>query len=253
MEEMIPERYHKYIKDIFEEETFQNKLPPRRPWDHAIDMEEGWVPESTKAYPLGPEEQEEMKSFIQTNLTSGQIRPSISPQASPFFFVRKKDGQLQPVQDYRRLNTKMRRNRYPLPLIQELCDQVKGAKYFSKFDIQWGFNNVRIKDGDEWKAAFRMNMGLFEPTVMFFGLTNSPATFQAMMDEILRILLDGGTVVVYIDNILIFSMDEESHQRTTEQLFKILKDNDLTLKPEKCIFEQPEVEFCGVILGYGKI
>jgi hypothetical protein len=139
MEEMIPERYHKYIKDIFEEETFQNKLLPRRPWDHTIDMEEGWVPESTKAYPLGPEEQEEMKSFIQTNLASGQIRLSISPQASPFFFVRKKDGRLQPVQGYRRLNTKMRRNRYPLPLIQELCDWVKGAKYFSKSDIQWGF------------------------------------------------------------------------------------------------------------------
>jgi hypothetical protein len=79
----------------------------------------------------------------------------------------------------------MRRNRYPLPLIQELCDQVKGAKYFSKFDIQWGFNNVQIKDGDEWKAAFRTNMGLFKPTVMFFSLTNSPATFQAMMDKIL--------------------------------------------------------------------
>jgi hypothetical protein len=80
-----------------------------------------------------------------------------------------------------------------------------------KFDIQWGFNNICIKKGDEWKAAFRMNMGLFKPTVMFFGLTNSPATFQAMMDNILHILLDRGTVVVYIDNILIFSMDEESH------------------------------------------
>jgi hypothetical protein len=80
-----------------------------------------------------------------------------------------------------------------------------------KFDIQWGFNNICIKKGDEWKAAFRMNMGLFKPTVMFFGLTNSPATFQAMMDDILHILLDRGTVVVYIDNILIFSMDKESH------------------------------------------
>jgi hypothetical protein len=136
-----------------------------------------------------------------------------------------------------------------LLLIQELCNQVKGAKYFLKFDIQWGFNNIHIKKGDKWKAA----MGLFKPTVMFFGLTNSPATFQAMMDDILCILLDGGTVVVYIDNILIFSMDEESHQRTTEQLFQILKDNNLMLKPEKCIFKKPEVEFCSVILGYRRI
>jgi hypothetical protein len=177
---------------------------------------ESMLPESMKAYPLGPEEQEEMKLFIKTNLASGQIWLSISPQASPFFFIRKKDGWPWLVQDYQKLNAKTRQNRYPLPLIQELCNQVKGAKYFLKFDIQWGFNNICIKKGDEWKAAFRTNMGLFKPMVMFFRLTNSPATFQAMMDDILHILLDGGTVVVYIDNILIFSMDEESHWRTTE-------------------------------------
>ncbi len=98
--------------------------------------------------------------------------------ASPFFFVKKKDGKLQPVQDYRKLNKMTIKNHYLLPLILELMDKLQGAKYFSKLDVQWGYNNVCIKDGDEWKAAFRTNWGLFEPTIMFFGLTNSPATFQ---------------------------------------------------------------------------
>ena len=106
--------------------------------------------------------------------------------ASPFFFVKKKDGTLRPVQDYRKLNEMTVKNRYPLPLIQELIDKLKNAQVFSKMDIRWGYNNIRIKEGDEWKAAFRTNRGLFEPTVMFFGLTNSPATFQSFMNDILK-------------------------------------------------------------------
>lgn len=94
--------------------------------------------------------------------------------ASPFFFIKKKDGSLRPVQDYRKLNDMTIKNRYPLPLIQELLDKLKGACHFSKLDVRWGYNNVSIAEGDEWKAAFRTNAGLFEPTVMFFGLTNSP-------------------------------------------------------------------------------
>ncbi len=105
--------------------------------------------------------------------------------ASPFFFVKKKDGKLRPVQDY--LNEMTIKNRYLLPLISELMDKLWGAKYFSKLDIRWGYNNVHIKSGDEWKAVFRTNQGLFEPTVMFFGLTNSPATFQWMMNDIFKI------------------------------------------------------------------
>ena len=104
--------------------------------------------------------------------------------ASPFFFVKKKDGKLRPVQDYRKLNEMTIKNRYPLPLISELIDKLTHAKIFSKMDIRWGYNNIRIKEGDEWKAAFRTNQGLFEPLVMFFGLTNSPATFQTMMNDV---------------------------------------------------------------------
>ena len=131
--------------------------------------------------------------------------------ASPFFFVKKKDGSLRLVQDYRKLNKSMVKNCYPLPLIQELVDKLKGSRVFSKLDVHWGYNNVRIKEGDEWKAAFCTNRGLFEPTVMFFGLTNSPATFQTMMNDILRDLIDEGHVTVYLDDILIFSDDPFEH------------------------------------------
>lgn len=111
--------------------------------------------------------------------------------ASPFFFVKKKEGTLRPVQDYRYLNSITIKNQYPLPLIPELLDKLRGARVFSKMNVRWGYNNVRIKEGDEWKAAFKTNRGLFEPTVMFFGLTNSPATFQAMMNHLFSNLILG--------------------------------------------------------------
>jgi len=104
--------------------------------------------------------------------------------AAPVFFIKKKDGSLQLVQDYRALNSMTVKNKYPLPLISELVLQLRGARYFTKLDVRWGFNNVCIKPGDEWKAAFQTNRGLFEPLVMFFGMTNSPATFQTMMNDI---------------------------------------------------------------------
>ena len=120
---------------------------------------------------------------------------------APFFFIKKKDGKLQPVQDYRKVNEWTVKNCYPLPLIPELINQVKGATLFSKFDIQWGYNNMRIKEGDKWKVAFVTNLGLFEPRVMFFGLTNSPATFQAMMNGIFAEELQEGWVSIYMDDI----------------------------------------------------
>src|SRR6204780_3653934 len=133
--------------------------------------------------------------------------------ASPFFFVKKKDGSLRPTQDYRKLNEATIKNRYPLPLISELIDKLAGAKVFSKMDVRWGYNNIRIKEGDEWKAAFRTNLGLFEPLVMFFGLTNSPATFQTMMNDIFKGLIARGVVVVYLDDILIFTATLEEHRQ----------------------------------------
>jgi len=128
------------------------------------------------------------------------------------FFIKKKDSSLRLVQDYRMLNAVTIKNRYPLPLISELVSQLRRAKYFTKLDVRWGFNNVRIKPRDEWKAAFRTNRSLFEPLMMFFGMTNSPATFQTMMNDIFRTLIAKGIVVVYLDDILIFTRTEEEHK-----------------------------------------
>ena len=116
-------------------------------------------------------------------------------------------------------------------------------------DVRWGYNNIRIREGDEWKAAFRTNLGLFEPTVMFFGLTNSPATFQNFMNHIFKPLIDQGTIAVYMDDILVFTETHEQHTKVVREVLKILRDNNLFLKPEKCVFHQSQVEYLGVIIG----
>jgi hypothetical protein len=211
--ELVPKAFHDF-EDVFSKESF-DELLKRKPWDHAIELELGAKTSSTKVYPLSPNEQEQLDAFIEENLASGRIRPSKSPMAAPVFFIKKKDGSLQLVQDYRALNSKTIKNVYPLPLISDLINHLRGARYFTKLDVRWGYNNVRIKEGDEWKAAFHTNQGLFEPLVMFFGLTNSPATFQTMMNDIFQDLISEGVVCVYLDDILIFTETMEEHDRVT--------------------------------------
>jgi len=145
------------------------------------------------------------------------------------------------------------KNKYLLPLISKLINKLRGAKYFTKLDVRWGFNNVRMKEGDEWKAAFRTNRGLFEPLVMFFGLCNSLTTFQTMMDDIFDNLITEGVVVVYLDDILIFTETLEEHRRVTRRVMELLQKNDLFLKPEKCEFEKTEVEYLRVIISQNSV
>ncbi|KAJ3494703.1 hypothetical protein NLJ89_g10750 [Agrocybe chaxingu] len=246
------DRYIKEFKSVFAQKEF-DQLPPKRPWDHAIELKPDAQPITSKIYPLSKSEQEELDKFLEEHLKSGRIRPSKSPIASPFFFVKKKDGSLRPVQDYRKLNAMTIRNQYPLPLVSELMDKLNGSKYFTKLDVRWGFNNIRIKDGDEYKAAFITNRGLFEPLVMFFGLTNSPATFQNMMNDLFKDLILDGHVVIFMDDVLIFTDDRTQHARITREVLQILKDNNLYLKPEKCEFDKTEVEFLGVIVSHGSL
>src|SRR3979490_2600880 len=205
----IPD-YLREFESVFAKESF-DELPSRKIWDHAIELELGSSPVNCKVYPMSPLEQAKLDIFIQENLASGRIRPSKAPMASPVFFIKKKEGSLRLVQDYRRLNAMTIKNRYPLPLIPELINYLRGAKYFTKLDVRWGYNNVQIKDGDEWKAAFWTNRGLFEPLVMFFGLTNSPATFQMMMNNIFQDLIMEGVICVYIDDILIYLKTRAEH------------------------------------------
>ena len=163
--------------------------------------------------PLSVDEQKEVEAFLDDQLAKGYIRPSISPQTSPVFFVPKKDGKKCMVQHYRYVNEFTIKNNYLLPLISQLVDKLKGCKLFTKMDLHWGYNNVQVKEGNEWKAAFVMHKGAFEPLVMYFGLCNSPATFQKMMNEIFHNMSD--VCMVYIDDLIIFtkSDDQEEHDK----------------------------------------
>uniref|UniRef100_A0A0W0GEN9 Putative reverse transcriptase-rnase h-integrase n=1 Tax=Moniliophthora roreri TaxID=221103 RepID=A0A0W0GEN9_MONRR len=174
--------------------------------------------------------------------------------AFPFFFVSKKEaGALRPCQDYRDLNNGMIKNRYSLPLVTDLVDKLKTARVFTKLDLRNGYNNIRIKDGDQWKAAFKTPRGLFEPTVMFFGLTNSPATFQAFMNNILKDFINKGWCIVYMDNILIFLDDRRTHQLRTKEILERLQEHDLYLKLEKCEFDVVKTLFLGLVITPGHV
>jgi hypothetical protein len=149
--------------------------------------------------------------------------------------------------DYRGINKITIANQYPLPIMTELQDRVRGSKIFTKIDVKNGYHLIRIKEGDEWKTAFRCRYGLYEFLVMPFGLTNAPASFQDMMNHILKDLLDKG-VVVYIDDILIYAKNTEQHDKLVEEVLERLAKNDLVISPEKCVWAEKEVEFLGYII-----
>ncbi|KAJ3007050.1 hypothetical protein NUW54_g3696 [Trametes sanguinea] len=230
-EDIVPEHYRDF-RDVFDEATFST-LPEHRPWDHAIELLPDAKPYCGKIYPMSLDEQKALDDFLEENLRT--------------------DGKLRPVQDYRKLNEMTKKNKYPLPLMTELIDRLKGAKYYTKLDIRWGYNNVRMKEGDEEKAAFITNRGLYEPLVMFFGLTNSPTTFQMMMNDLFRALVLAGKVVVYLDDIIIFTNDLEEHRKIVRQVLQILRENHLSCKPEKCEFETQQTEYLGHIISPGKV
>ena len=250
-EQIVPKALHSFLKTAFAEREI-GELPPRRSYDHKIDLQPDFIPKRGVLYRQGPEHDAILKEFIDENLAKGFIRPSESPQAASFFFVPKKDGKTRPVQDYQYVNSGTVKNAYPLPRIDDLIDKLRGKKLFCKFDIRWGYNNVRIREGDEWKAAFICKFGLFEPTVMFFGLCNSPATFQSMIDDIFRIEIAQGWLLAYMDDILIANDgDEEDMLNLCRHVLQKLVDHNLFIKPEKCEFLKDKIGFLGFVIGDG--
>jgi hypothetical protein len=182
MKQYVPEEYWEYA-DVFSKETF-DELPKRSEFDHAIELDESFTPKHVRPFPLSPREQQELDEFLKENLETGRINLSKSPQTISFFFAQKPNkSALRLIQDYRPLNAHTIRDRYPLPVLKDLPQRIGKAKYFTVIDIRWGFNNIRIREGDEWKAAFTTNRGSYEPSVMFFGLCNLPPSFQRMMDS----------------------------------------------------------------------
>jgi hypothetical protein len=237
--------------------TLSNLAAPSRSPLTGIDSPSD-VPKTIdcKLIQLAPREQEVLDKFLDEHLKKKYITTSNLDYASPFFFVKKKDGKLRPVQDYRAINKYTKRNMYLLPLIKEIIAQIRDVDWFTKFDIRWGwgYNNIQIKDGDQPKAAFKTNRGLFEPNVMFFGLTNSPATFQMMMDAYFREEITKGKVFIYMDDILIPTKGSlQQHNRDIVKVLKKLLRHNLYLNPEKCYFHKKQVEYLGVIIGNGKV
>ena len=194
-----------------------------------------------------------MQKFVDEHLKKGYIRPFKSPQTSPVFFVDKKNGGKHMVIDYRKLNKQMVKNNYPLPLITDLVDSIGNKRVFTKIDLWWGYNNVRIKKGDEWKAAFTTHVGSYELVVIFFRMTNLPATFQGMMNEVLRDMINEGKVAAFVDDVLIGTGTEKGHEEIVEEVLRRLEENDLYVKPEKCTWKVQKVNFLGVVMGQGKI
>lgn len=246
----LPDKY-KEFQDVFNKQN-ADQLPPSRPYDCPIDLLPGAPIPYGRVFPLSETELTHLKEYITDSLAKGFIRPSTSPAGAGIFFVGKKDGGLRPCIDYRALNNITIKNRYPLPLIPELLDRLKKAKIFSKLDLRGAYNLVRIRKGDEWKTAFRTRYGHFEYLVMPFGLCNAPATFQHFLNDVFRDILDS-FVVIYLDDILIFSSSSAEHNEHMRRVLLRLREHRLYAKLEKCVFDTESVEFLGYLISPGKI
>ncbi|KAL0147880.1 hypothetical protein M9458_056801, partial [Cirrhinus mrigala] len=242
----LPPPYHD-LREAFSKEK-ATQLPPHRPHDCAIELQPGTLPTRGRVYPLSQPETDSMKQYIEEELAKGFIRPSTSPASAGFFFVKKKDGSLRPCIDYRSLNEITVKYRYPLPLVPSALEQLRSAKYFTKLDLRSAYNLIRIKEGDEWKTAFSTTTGHYEYLVMPFGLSNSPSIFQAFVNEVFRDLLHR-YVIVYIDDILIYSENLESHITHVRSVLQRLIANKLYAKLPKCEFHQTKISFLGYVIS----
>ena len=244
--DVLPSHYHDFI-DVFDRKQ-ADKLPPHRPWDHSIDLQPGKQPPAAKPYSMNHHELKALRSYLDKELSKGFIRVSRSPAAAPVLFVKKANGDLRFCIDYRGLNNISVKNRHSLPLITETLSQLSHAKYFTKLDIISAFNKLRIKEGDEWKAAFTCRYGLFEPLVLPFGLSNGPASFQSYINHALRGLLDQ-FCTAYMDDILIYSKNYVEHQGHVKMVLSRLRDHGLQVDISKCDFEATEVTYLGLVIS----
>ena len=244
----IPEDYHDFA-DVFSKSK-ADTLPPHRPYDLKIDLEEGGSPPIGPMYSLSQSELQALREFIDENLRSGFIRQTNSPHGAPILFVKKKDGSLRLCVDFRGLNKITKKDRYPLPLISDLLSTAGKARVYTTLDLRHAYHLVRIAEGDEWKTAFRTRYGSFEWSVMPFGLTNAPAAFQRFMNDIFGDLLDV-SVTVYLDDILIYSADPADHKKHVREVLRRLRKHGLYARADKCDFSVDTVEYLGYILSPG--
>ena len=232
--------------DVFPEEL--PGVPPEREVDLSIEVVQRTTPISRAPYRMAPTELKELKTQLQELLDKGFVRPSVSPWGAPVLFVKKKDGTLRMCIDYRQINKVTVKNKYPLPRIEDLFDQLRGASVFSKIDLRSGYYQLRVKEVDVPKTAFRTRYGHYEFLVMPFGLTSAPAAFMDLMNRVFRPYLDQ-FVVVFIDDILVYSKDAQEHERHLRIVLQTLRENQLFAKLSKCDFWLKEVSFIGHIVS----
>jgi hypothetical protein len=219
--------------DVFPEEL--PGMPPDRDIEFVIELIPGIAPIAQRPYRMNPQELEELKKQLADMLSKGLIRPSASPWGSHVLFVDKRDGTIRLCVDYRRLNEVTIKNKYPLPKIKDLFDQLNGAKVFSMIDLRTGYHQLKVRESDIPKTAFTTRYGLFKYTVIPFGLTNAPAYFMNLMNKVFMKFLDK-FVVVLIDDILVYSKTEEEHAEHLRLVLGTLREHQLYAKFSKCEF-----------------
>lgn len=235
----------KEYKDVFKEPT---GLPPHRNQDHKIPLIEGSLPVNQRNYRVPYIQKAEIEKQIGEMLTSGVIQASTSPFASPVILVKKKDGSWRMCIDYRRLNDITVKNKYPIPVIDELLDELKEARWFTKLDLRSGYHQIRVAQEDIHKTAFRTHEGLYEFKVMPFGLTNAPASFQSLMNEVFQKNLRKN-VLVFFDDILVYSKTFEEHLEHLREVLCKLRLHQLYAKESKCSFCQEQLEYLGHVIS----
>jgi len=247
LEEIVPKQYHEFLP-LFNK-VLADRLPPHRPGiDHEVRLKDGETPTWGPLYSMSRAELIILKEWLEENMSKGFIRQSSSPFAAPVLFAKKLGGGLRFCIDYRDINSKTIKNRYPLPLIKETLNLLGNARIYTKLDVRGAYNLLRVREGDEHKLAFRTRYGLYEPTVMQFGTTNAPADFQGYINNAIREVLDD-FASAYLDDVLIYSDSEEEHVGHVKWIMQRLLEAGLYLKPEKCEFHKETVRYLGLIIS----
>lgn len=240
------------FSDVVVDEMPTDYFPPERHVDHKIELVPNSVPPHRPPFRMTPDELRLLKNEIDTLAAAGKIEPSVSPYGAPVLFVRKKDGSLRMCVDYRALNSQTIKNRYALPKIDEVLDQLGGAKLFSKLDLYSGYHQIRVDKNDIPKTAFRTRFGHWQFKCLSFGLCNAPATFQRLMNDIFRPYLDR-FVCVYLDDIIIYSKTLEEHESHVKTVLSVLRKHRLFAKRSKCEFFQESMGYLGHVVSSGGI